>query len=282
MGIYNQCYLNSYANALQHINGARNPAKGRAVKSWARLFKDNETQVVYLVPKWDYTTRLAEFHPDNTLHMIMTPQYVGRNACTIVGSIQRALPVSLLRVGSQRYRIESNNLMHKIYFESNNTSDYSGYRTSYYHLKKEAPEYFSGLILDLKTNTWVNKKPDRLSNVDTKVRAEWLSKLRIYKRGIKLRAKMGVFDALVNTEVAMHGHNNRWQRPDPKLETKMKDIADAIRNEAYPTELLKDFVLHAHKSNWEKLSTTIVVYEIENYFKQQSINIREAFGVFVV
>jgi hypothetical protein len=282
--MYCQNVLGSYENALKFVNSARNVSKGKALRSWARAFIDNETKVVYVVPKWDFETRLAEFHPDNTLHMTVAPQYVARWATTIVGSIHRALPVSFLRVGTQRYRIESNQTMVDVTKEGKqrNNEDYHSYVHSYRHIKTQAPEYFQGMILDLKTNTWTNRKPDRLSNVDTKVRSEWLSKLKVFKRGIKLRAKMGVFDGLINQVQAQDGATRRWERPNPKLETKMKVIADAIRNDEYPVELMKDFVLHAHRNQWHNLNSTIVVNQIDDYLKQQSINIREAFGVFKI
>lgn len=282
--LYTQNTLNSYDNALRFVNSARNVSKGKALRSWARAFIDNETKVVYVVPKWDFETRLVEFHPDNTLHMTVTPQYVARNATTIVGSIHRALPVSFMRVGSQRYRIESNQTLLEVSEDGKqkNNEDYYSYRYAYQHLNKQAPEYFQGMILDLKTNTWTNRKPDRLSNVDTKVRSEWLSKLKKFKQGIKLRAKMGVFDGLINDVVSKDSATRRWERPNPKLETKMKVIADAIKNEEFPNELMRDFVLYAHRNQWASLTSPIVVNQIEEYLKQQSINIREAFGVFKI
>lgn len=258
--------IKSYKDAETYFSKSRSKDKGRPVASWGRMHKVGDNYEVHIGKDI-----IGKYTPDNKFVFDMDVSTITRWSTTLVGAMHRALPFNLLRVSTGRYRIEHEG---KIPMKQYSWGEYPDWK----QIKGKSPEFFGGITFDLATGDCLNRQRDLLDTVDTDARKEWLTCLRKFKRGMKVRAKMGVFDSFI-TEVTAN-RNNR-QRPDWNSTEWQSKLANSIKTGDFSPELLRGMVQTAHTKSWRsEVTPKSVVEAVDSVCNTYSIQLRRSFGVF--
>lgn len=120
--------------------------------------------------------------------------------------------------------------------------------------------------------------------IDAAKRREWLRALRLFKYGIKARAKLGVFDAIAQRVAEERKGRTRWDAPDWD-DTRWIDLLhESIRDNAFPDELLRGFVRTAEVTFYSQTmqpTRAAMAKAIDQILRHSSTLLRHRFGVFV-
>jgi hypothetical protein len=263
------CASITYQDVVKFFNRARNPEKGKPLMSWARIYKEGEN---YEVRMNDY--RIGVFTPDNKFTFTMTNQQARHCSVTLSQALQRALPFVWKRVATGRYEVTS-------------IADYDQSEHGYlwqYIRNREWYEVYDGLSFDLTTNQPINARPKITQlAVNQENKLEWLRKLRKFKQAVKIRARMGVLEALMQqVEKERQGINKyEWQAPDWSSDSWLDLLYVAVKNEECSTDMLKAFIKTASIGYWRNMVTIDdVLRAVDSVFTTHSIDLRKRFGVF--
>ncbi len=270
---YNQPAIKSYADAQALFDTARNPELGKPVKKWCRMFKSED---VFLFRASFANTLVAAITEDNTLEITMSTKDMRRLSNTLTGALHRLLPIAIVRLGTGRY-----SAMH--YSEIDKRYEIGGLCGGVDRfMRKEGYEVFQGMKFDLTTGRCINPKPSIKDSVDTTKRTEWLRALRKFKRGVVVRAKLGVVDSVCSKVVNDRNSSNSWRKPDWFDEQWIGLLHTSIRDGQYPTELLVGFAQSADVSYWKKEAPTPrkVLLAMDAVCNDLSVELRRRFGVF--
>ncbi len=272
--------VTDYDSIKAFFERARFPDKGKPLRSWARIFKDGDD---YYVKNWQ--TELCRFKPNNTVVFTATTEEIWHSSCTLVGSLHRAIPFTMIRIAKGRYRVAHNEEVIKNAENKKGAGDNSYHYTDWWKwLKKESPEYFQGITFDLKTGECLNRRPDDKLKPIPEKRREWLRALREFKKGIKVRAKMNVFEGIsdiVVTEDVLHLHY--YDRPDWSHGKYKELLFTSIRDNKFSQELLVGITkTHrpAHSWSWARPTPAEAVIAVDKICSTYSVELRRQFGVF--
>ena len=120
--------------------------------------------------------------------------------------------------------------------------------------------------------------------VDVERRRVWLSSLRKFKRGVKIRAKLGVIEHICQQVATERKGQQTWDAPQWEHDRWITLLYTSIRDDEYPTELLVGFVKTAEVSFFNpKMQPTVVstLNAVDYVCKQLSKQLRSKFGVFI-
>lgn len=263
------CASITYQDVAKFFGRARNPEKGKPLMSWARVYKEGENYEVRMG-----NHRIGVFTPDNKFTFTMTNQSARNCSVTLSQALQRALPFAWKRVATGRYEVTP-------------IADYDQATHSYlwnYLKAKEWYEVYDGLSFDLTTNQPINPRPkitQLVVNQENKL--EWLRKLRKFKQAVRIRARMGVLEALMQqVEKERQGINKyEWQAPDWSSDSWLDLLYGAVKNEECSTDMLKAFIKTASIGYWRNMVTIHdVLKAVDTVFANYSVNLRQRFGVF--
>ena len=262
------CKTITYEDVVKFFARARNPEKGKPLMTWARITKEGDNYVVT-----QHGARIGVFTPDNKFTFVMSSQAARTCSVTLSQALHRALPFAWKRVATGRYEVTS-------------TAGYDhsdGYFWQFLH-NKEWYELFNGLTFDLTTNKPTNARPKLTElevNQDNKL--VWLRQLRQFKNAIKVRARMGVLESLMQqVEKERQGINrHQWEMPDWSSAMWQDLLYTSIKDSECSTELLKGFIKSVSRGYWRN-SVTVndITKEVDNLCKTYSIDLRKRFGVF--
>lgn len=171
----------SYNSAANYMSRARNKRVGRQLTSRLRVYELAGGEIVVTHD----AVRLCVIRPDDTVHFVMPDTVVASFGNSLVQHIHKFLPAVLKRKGRGVYE-----------FLVRTPSTASGYGFGGEGYKFE---YFEGITFKFDNDllTCVNPKLPLTKRIDVEKRLEWRRTLRHFKRQITLRAKLGVFDALI-------------------------------------------------------------------------------------
>lgn len=114
-------------------------------------------------------------------------------------------------------------------------------------------------------------------------RLVWLRALRKFKLGMKTRAKLGILDALCK-EVAVERKGQQvWDCPQWEHDRWVTYLYTCMRDEEYPTELVKQFVKTAEVTfltSSRQPTVSKVLDAVDLVCRDLSPKLREKFGVF--
>jgi len=277
---YLNCALRTYDDAARHFEKARSKVKGRPLKRWARLTQEGNDYIVSCSG-----TPILKFTPDNKLVFLIDGKVGSRYSTTISQSLHRAVPVMWIRAGTGRYRVKHLKIIDKVSNDTMPADKANRWSNvlwmSAWKQMKTAPELFMGMTFDLNTGECINARKDIKDSVIPDKRTAWLRKLRMFKRNVKLRARMGVFDSLIK-QIIEDRKSSPAKMPDWTSEPWLDALYNAIRDEECPTELLRGFVASVPYAPWRQsaLTTDIVLKVIDDVLKTLSIELRRKFGVF--
>jgi hypothetical protein len=264
----------SYEQVAEWYTKARNPEAGRPVQSWARMFKVGDNYELRFG-----TSVVGVFTPDNKFTFKMTAQEARRNSITLSQALQRAIPFVWVRKSTGRYVVKPTPQYEK--FKESNPDNYGAWN---YFTKVEGYELFDGLCFDLNTYEPINAKP---SLKDTEVvqdnKLEWLRALRKFKHAVKVRARMGVLESLIQQvdkeRVGVSRYD--WEQPDWNSESWQDMLYTALKTGECPTELLKGIIKSVSRGYYQtKITVDEVVSEVDKICGTYSLDLRRKFGVF--
>jgi hypothetical protein len=263
----------SYSDVAEWFTRCRNPDKGRPVMSWARMFKVDDTYELR-----HGSTKVGVFTPDNKFTFTLSTQEARNSSVTLSQALQRTIPFSWHRVGMGKYKVKPTPPYEE--YKANNPDAYPWH----YFAEQEGYELFDGLCFDLNTYEPVNARPKMSDTIDPVKRKEWLGSLRKFKRAVKVRARLGVLDTLIQQvaqERSKHRSRYDWEMPDWNTDTWQDMLYTSIKNSECSTELLKGIVMSVSTGYYKSsISVDDVLKECDKICTNYSVEIRRKFGVF--
>ena len=264
----------SYQQVAEWFKKARNPDVGRPVRSWGRLYKVDENYELRLC-----TTVVGVFTPDNKFTFKMSSQDARNCSVTLSQVLQRTIPFVWVRKGMGRYVVKPT----PPYEEYKKSNPYAYYWQ--YFSKQEGYEVFDGLCFDLNTYQPINARPPiTKAEIDSDNKLVWLRQLRKFKTAVKVRARMGIIETLIQQVDAERGATKRhdWKQPDWSSDTWQEVLYTAIKDSECPTELLKGIIKSVPRGYYNHRSITLkeVIDEGDRICTTYSLDLRKRFGVF--
>ena len=275
---YDYAKFTSYADFATDYKRCRNAKKGRPVKGWCRLFKEGPDYVIKLDRWRNDSIPLFRVSPDETVTFYIPSNDLLRNAQSVVASLYRIIPFILERKRKGIYALGGTHRS-----RSKSYSEAEAVRRDYwYWLRTKAPEYFPQIKFNLVTGECLNARPNLMDSVVPEVRRQWLRDVKRYKKGLKVRAKVG----------ALQGHITRALKPTwpvrlrqlaetnsilEKHET-LQHIVECMCSETYPPDVLHLLVATTPASY--TLTDKMVLENVDRLFNIYSLQLRTIYGVF--
>jgi hypothetical protein len=263
----------SYKQVAEWYTKARNPEAGRPVQSWARMFKVGDNYELRYG-----SSVVGVFSPDNKFTFKLTSQEARRSSITLSQALQRAIPFLWVRKGTGRYVVKP-------------TPQYEDYKKAksepyawHYFKDVEGYELFDGLQFDLNTYEPINAKPSlKDTEIDQENKLTWLRQLRKFKSAIKVRARMGVLESLIQQvdkeRVGVSRYD--WEQPDWNSEAWQDMLYTALKDGECPTDLLKGIIKSVSRGYYQTAITVKeVVAEADRLCSTYSLDLRRKFGVY--
>ena len=268
----------SYQEVHEWFKKARNPENGRPVQSWARMYQVENTEGSH-----NYELRFGDvivgiFTPDNKFTFTLTSSQARSCSVTLSQALQRAIPFLWVRKGMGRYVIKPTPQYGEL--KEKNLASYPWH----YFSKVEGYEVFDGLCFDLNTYEPTNARPHFTKqevNKDNKL--EWLRALRKFKTAVKIRARMGVLESLIQQVDNERKGQSRydWEQPDWNTDKWQDVLYTSIKNSECSTELLKGFIKSVRRGYYHQTTNVNeVINEVDKICTTYSIELRRRFGVF--
>jgi len=253
---------------------------------------------------------LAIFHPSNTLEFVLSEETFWRESNSLTVVLDRITPIGALRFRKGVYKLGyvgdtykfnkelweelsagQRNMPHNAQ-QMISKQDNAGLWREYYEKRRELWKgvrargaiYKEGLIFDLDTGTYMGGKIDYRNRIIPEKRKEWLRMLRKFKRGIKMRIRIGTLDSLLkDIKDDTSNHNRGCLAPNWNSMEQLDMLEVAIRNEEFPVKLLDNLVRSTIGYAY-RLSFTIepqhVMREFDKIMRNTSISLRQRLGVF--
>ena len=245
----------------------------KKLRSWATMIKKDDT--FYFMH--DHVT-FASLTSDNVLTFLISPLQGATISRTMAGSLSRVLPVLWRSTGTSTFEL----LYHR--------DDPSGQLRYQYYVRerwaKTGQELFAGVAFDLSRGCCINARPRLTSSTDSERNLLWLRALRRFKRGIAVRAKLGVLDTLcerAHDEIKSGGRSAFMMNKPDWVNPKWVDyLYRCIRDGEYTDVLLNGFVKSSHVNWWrgERPTKAHVIDTVDDVCNKLSVELRKRFGVF--
>lgn len=247
--------IENFTHAAQLISRCRNPANGKPINSWCRIYRtvhgisfrleSIKAELGYLTPDNIFTFTLSSSQAYAASHIVST-------------GLHKVTPFAWNREGMKRYSVK------------------------HIHSKYES-DTFDGLKFNYVTGEAINPQTIDTSNVNPEARRQWLRSVKEYKRGIKLRIRMGVFDSIIPEVIRERSSQNRyeWSQPDWFSDHWLDRLANAIKYQDFSLDLLKGITQTAEVSYWNRsITSEEVTVTLDKLIKNLSVQLRVRFGVF--
>ena len=268
----------SYQEVHEWFKKARNPENGRPVQSWARMYQVENTEGSYNYELRLGTNVVGVFTPDNKFTFKLTSSEARNCSVTLSQALGRAIPFLWYRKATGRYVIKPTPQYAE--FKKANPNEYAW---QYFH-KQEGYELFDGLCFDLNTYEPVNARvPVSKQTVNKDNKLEWLRALRKFKLAVKIRARMGVLESLIQQVDNERKGQSRydWEQPDWNSDKWQDVLYTSIKSSECSTELLKGFIKSVRRGYYSSTTTVNeVIDEVDKVCTTYSLDLRRRFGVY--
>ena len=271
----------SYAQASALWSKVRSPEKGKPITGWLRMYKVDDN---FEFRATGYgSTPLGTLTPDNKFTFTMSAEGVSRHAQTLVGSLYRWLPFSLMRHRKGLYRIAHTTPLLKA-LDPNSDSARYGFYSEYGPFMRQQPSYYGGIQFDMVSGECLNPRPDdKLIEIPEK-RKEWRKALTQFKRGLKARVRVHAMDGIIDKMWSERNQSNRWDHRQPDWSSSMwiDKLEQAMRDNEFSQELLMGIVQTSHTGYYMQSKPTgaDVLKAVDKICNDNSIELRRRFGVF--
>lgn len=258
----------SYQSMHDYVSGGRSPRlDGRKYTSAFRLFlRDDHIEI------HNHSLSLAKLYPDDTLEFIATTGQVWGAGNSLSMNIYKLLPIDFQNFDTGRYKVVHNSAKDKLPPRAvYNSAEYQNRHNAWLEIRKEAQEYFQGLILNIKTGEVVNPK-DMTPETNEEKRKQWLAGLKSFRLRLRAMARVGALDAYRTDEPRYHTYFS---------DDDLKALTEAIMSGEVSVETAR--LLTHCTSRWtaQKYSSygEAVVAVFENTVKSNSRKLRLNAGV---
>ena len=190
----------SYKAMHAYVSGGRSPhLNGRKYTSAFRLFlRDDHIEINC------HSLKLAKLHPDDTLEFIATAGQVWGQGSSLSMNIHKLLPIDFQNFDVGRYKVMHDSAKAKLPPIGGYTkAEYTAYHNARLEIRREAQEYFQGLILNLKTGEVINPK-DMTPETNEEKRKQWLAGLKSFRLRLRAMARVGALDAYRTDQPRYH------------------------------------------------------------------------------
>ena len=246
--------VKDYAHAHQLLSRCRKPDEGKGVSSWCRI-RYTIGGIAFIT---DGATQMGILTPDNMFEFTMTSSRAYYASPILTKALHKVTPFDW-----NKEKYAHHTVLHR---DSNQFSD-----------------VFNGLKVNYVTGEFINRQFTDVSKVNPDARRVWLRSLRKYKHGIKVRAKLGVLDTILQEIKEDRDHKMRfeWRQPDWFSDYWQDRLANAIRDEDFSLDILKGIAQTAEISYWNRdTSKEDVVNAFDKLVSRYSVQLRTRFGVF--
>ena len=239
-GVADKGKFQTYQDFYDDFKKCRSAAKGRPIKGWCRLFKDGRDFVVKQVGWRGAAQPLFRISPDNTVTFEAPANRIRDGAQTLVSSLYRVVPITIERKRKGIYIVGGLHSM-KVKYDHR----YNAHMQDWIEFRKRCPEYFNGIQFNLLTGECLNPQPNVMDTVIPEKRTQWLSDVKRYKKGLKIRAKVGAFDAITVSvaDERANASGNYWefQSNIPKWDDAevTQHVLECMKTEVYPADILR-------------------------------------------
>lgn len=267
----------TYADFASDFTRCRSPEKGRPIKGWCRLFKEGDEYVVKQ-RSWRGAIPIFKVSRNNVITFVMPLENLLQHAQTIVSSLWRVVPIAIERKRKGVYSVGGINDP-KMRYENRDEWCWS-------YIRNKGVEYFEGIAFDMISGECLNPQPNLLDRVIPEKRKQWLRDVKRFKKGLKIRAKMGALQGYIRTvEKAKTDMGSVWKYnetvprwDDPEI---TQHVLECIRTEEYPPDLLKLLVQTTVLERGQReITDQLVLANVDSVFDKHSLHYRKAYGVF--
>ena len=258
--------FNCYADFADNYKKCRNAEKGRPINNWARLFKDGNDYVVKLMYYTGSSPELFRVSRSEVVTFNMPLENLLQSTQTLVSSLHRVAPFRVDRKRKGIYTI-------------------APFYTPTSWSLATSPEYFNGIEFNIKTGECLNPRPNMMHTVIPKVRKTWLADVKRFKKGLKIRAKVGALDGFIAQVMKERETTTHWSYkhnlPNWDDSEVVKRLLRCMRAEEYTPDMLHLMVASVCMG-WRTTEITrqMVLNNVDSVFDRHSIAFRKAYGVF--
>lgn len=255
--------IQSYADCLYLWKSCRYKSRGKPLKGYI-LQRDGD---VFKLTKRGY--EVLHILPDNTI-TFPTPRMIGI-AQSLSSNLHAVVPFFWNRVGTGRWRVSSILHANDFYPVGADAPAKGAYFWEY--ISKHGPEFYAGIRFNLLTGECLNRKPDKLKNINPEKRTEWLAKVKRFRRTVKAAIKLGGMDQAANTfyEGQYHWHEQLFQ-------AMVTGISENKLSDEFIGLLGRECRRYKHSSY--VMSRENIWAAFDSYYTSVSVRLREQFGVF--
>ena len=297
MSYFGEPLLKDYADCERMFSTCRNPEKGKPIRTWCRLYKEQDVYVLkYMMwvfgqqDKEQNTVPIAEFHPDGRIVLPSDSNEWRNMHASLSTALHNAIPILTERMGRGRYRIAHTGLMDRVTPAVGEKDIRGNYYQSWWDAFKEhGTEYFAGMTFNHE-GLCINPQYATDGEIDTEKRRVWLRMLRRFKRGLKARAKVGALQQHAKRIYDKHAemekkgqHRWQWQMPNWKSKKYYAMLKEAMQTNEYTPEFLEAFVESATPNTYGNTLATDahILQHVDTLMNDLSYQLRKDFGVFV-
>ncbi len=294
MSYFGEPLLKDYADCERMFSTCRYPEKGKPIRTWCRLYKEQDVYVLkYMMwvfgqqDKDQNTLPIAEFHPDGRIVLPSDSNEWRNMHASLSTALHNAIPILTERMGRGRYRIAHTGLMDRVTPPREQGGNY--YQSWWDAFKEHGTEYFAGMTFN-DDGVCTNPQYATSGEIDTEKRRVWLRMLRRFKRGLKARAKVGALQQHAKRIYDKHAemekkgqHRWQWQMPNWKSKKYYAMLKEAMQTNEYTPEFLEAFVESATPNTYGNTLATDahILQHVDTLMNDLSYQLRKDFGVFV-
>lgn len=272
--------LESYDNARALFSTCRSEAKGKPLPGRWRMFREDDDYVIAM-ERWGSYDPLpvCTISPDNVVTFDISEKDLVQYSNSICMVLWKILPIGIIRKRSGVYSIGP---------VAEGATRWYGYPCS-----KRSCEYFRGLQIRLGAVEILNPKPNFTDQVLPDVKKAWLRDLKRFKKGLKVRAKVGALNGVIE-DIEQSSANwkttgkNFWQFQESRAQVDAPEavelVLECMREDEYPPELLTSLAFWGYCNHGpyarREFDQQHMLQFIDRMFTNHSLMYRKAYGVF--
>lgn len=287
--------LQDYADCERMFSTCRNPEKGKPIRTWCRLYKEQDVYVLkYMIwvfrqqDKDQNTVPIAEFHPDGRIVLPSDSNEWKNMHGSLSMALHNAIPILTERMGRGRYRVAHTGYIDEEASKLPSKPEYF-FSEWYESFKKNANEYFAGMTFNHE-GLCINPQSATSGEIDVEKRRTWLRMLKRFKRGLKARAKVGALQQHAKRIYDKHAemeksgkHRWQWEMPNWKSKKYYDMLKEVMQTNEFTPEFLDAFVESATPNTYGNTLATDahILQHVDTLMSELSYSLRRDFGVFI-
>jgi hypothetical protein len=260
--------INDYASAAALFAKTRNPEKGKplGVQYW-RMFKDGDEFAFYHLD-----VLVARILPSNQL--IVRGYETHNPPQGVVATVDRALPLRIIRRGPAHYRVHAVTDPKGNCFAQYGQPDWTGMRRGGVHL-------WHDVVFDLTNRVWLSA-PELTKTTDKVAQRDWLAKSKHIRNVFATMIRLGAIEARIQ---ALKDADQPWYTGSSLLKPSSEDLAllaEAVQTGVVSDLLAERFARSLRRVTIDRPTVETQLQHLSDVFSRNSLALRTALGVVTV